>query len=68
MDIDADRLLVLIEARPPIYNFYLKEHHNQGIVNQIWTEIVLELDVTDNLMYILLYNIMHCNYILEYPV
>lgn len=45
MDIDADRLLVLVEARPAIYNFNLKEHHNQDVVNQMWNEIGQELNI-----------------------
>lgn len=46
MDIDADRLLVLVEARPAIYNFNLKKHHNQDVVNQMWREIGQELNIT----------------------
>lgn len=46
MDIDADRLLVLVEARPAIYNFNLKDHHNQDVVNQMWSEIGQELNIT----------------------
>jgi len=46
MNIDADRLLVLIEARPAIYNFNLKDHHNQDVVNQMWSEIGQELNIT----------------------
>jgi len=49
MDIDADRLLVLVEARPAIYNFNLKEHHNQDVINQLWSEIGQELNVTGTL-------------------
>jgi len=49
MDIDADRLLVLVEARPAIYNFNLKEHCNQDVINQLWSEIGQELNITGTL-------------------
>lgn len=53
MDIDADRLLVLVEARPAIYNFNLKEHHNQDVINQLWNEIGQELNITGTLFTLL---------------
>lgn len=43
--IDADRLIVLVEARTAIYDYTLKEHHNQDIINKIWSEIANELNV-----------------------
>lgn len=44
MAIDSNRLLVLVKARPAIYNSDLKEHHNQDVINRLWDEIGQELN------------------------
>jgi len=48
----VDQLLVLVEARPAIYNFNLKEHHNQDVMNQLWSEIEQELNI-NGILYII---------------
>lgn len=42
--VDPDQLLVLVEARPEIYNFTSKDHHNSDKVNKLWDEIGKEMN------------------------
>ncbi|XP_046663522.1 uncharacterized protein LOC124356512 [Homalodisca vitripennis] len=44
--VDIDKLLVLIEARPVIYNITGKDHHNQDALAKAWQEIGKELNVS----------------------
>lgn len=39
MEVDAEKLIVLIEARPPLYNYQLKDHHNRDLIESLWKEI-----------------------------
>ena len=48
MEVDADKLVVLVHARPPIFDFTLKEHHNRDVTNKLWDEIGAELKATGN--------------------
>ncbi|XP_055916630.1 uncharacterized protein LOC129949288 isoform X2 [Eupeodes corollae] len=43
---DVEKLLVLIENRPPIYNFKLKEHSDKCIIDKLWMEIAKEMKTT----------------------
>lgn len=45
MDCDAEKLLILIEQRPAIYNFKLKEHSNRAVVDRLWDEIGNEMEL-----------------------
>lgn len=42
--VDPDQLLVLVEARPDIYNFTSKDHHNAEKINKLWEEIGKEMN------------------------
>ncbi|XP_076030648.1 uncharacterized protein LOC143018936 [Oratosquilla oratoria] len=46
MEVDAEKLIVLVEARPSIYNYTLKDHHNKDIINMFWDEIATEVGST----------------------
>ena len=46
MEVDAEKLIVLVEARPPIYNYTLKDHHNKDVINMFWEEIATEVGST----------------------
>ncbi|XP_076069193.1 uncharacterized protein LOC143041239 [Oratosquilla oratoria] len=46
MEVDAEKLIVLVEARPSIYNYTLKDHHNKEIINMFWDEIATEVGST----------------------
>lgn len=43
MECNAEKLLVLVEQRPAIYNFKLKEHSNRTIIDKLWEEIATEM-------------------------
>lgn len=43
MEIDADKLIVLVEQRPSIYNYTLKDHHNKDRIEQLWEEVSNEI-------------------------
>lgn len=43
--VDIDRLLVLVQSYPPLYNPSLKEYHNQDVIAKIWADIAKELNV-----------------------
>lgn len=45
-EVDADRLLVLVEARTVIYDMTMRDHHNLDILNQAWQEIAEELNAS----------------------
>ena len=35
MEVGAEKLIVLVEQRPSIYNYTLKEHHNKDMIEQL---------------------------------
>ncbi|XP_069678801.1 uncharacterized protein [Periplaneta americana] len=43
MDIDAEKLIVLVEQRPSIYNYTLRDHHNKNVIEQLWQEVANEI-------------------------
>ena len=43
--IDVDKLIVLVENRPIIYDITLVDHHNHDSINNCWAEISEELNV-----------------------
>lgn len=43
MEVDAEKLIVLIEARPPLYNYQLKDHHNRDLIDKLWEEIAVDM-------------------------
>lgn len=52
--VDIDRLLVLVQGNPAIYNSSLKEHHNVDIIAKIWNDIGNELNVPGNYYFVIL--------------
>ena len=46
MEVDAEKLIVLVEARLSIYNYTLKDHHNKDFINILWEEIAKEVGST----------------------
>ena len=38
MEMDAEKIIVLFEARSSIYNYTLKDHHNKDFKQEIATE------------------------------
>ncbi|KAL1493625.1 hypothetical protein ABEB36_009325 [Hypothenemus hampei] len=42
MEIDTEKLIILIEQRPAIYNFTIKDHHNREIIDKLWGEVAQE--------------------------
>jgi hypothetical protein len=43
MEIDAEKLIVLVEQRPSIYNCTRKDHHNKDLIEQFWEEVANEI-------------------------
>ena len=43
MEIDAEKLIVLVEQRPALYNYTLKEHHLKDLLEKCWDEVALEM-------------------------
>lgn len=43
MDVDAEKIITLVEARPALYNFTFKEHHNRDVIDKLWLEISEEI-------------------------
>jgi hypothetical protein len=46
--VDIDKLLVLVEARPEIYNISRKDHHNQDAIAKAWQLIGQAMNVPGN--------------------
>lgn len=46
MELDSDKLISLIQTRPAIYNFKMKDHHNKDIVDKLWDEIGKEMNAS----------------------
>ncbi|XP_050317413.1 uncharacterized protein LOC126751299 [Bactrocera neohumeralis] len=44
MNIDAEKLVFLIEARSPIFNNKIKDHNNKLITEKLWEEIATEMN------------------------
>ncbi|XP_050331120.1 uncharacterized protein LOC126759923 [Bactrocera neohumeralis] len=44
MDIDAEKLVFLIEERSPIFNYKNKDHKNKLITEKLWDEIATEMN------------------------
>lgn len=44
-DVDIDKLLVLVEARPEIYDNKREDHHNQDKIDRAWQFISSSLNV-----------------------
>lgn len=47
--VDVDKLLVLVQSRPEIYDMSRKEHHNQDFMSKVWNEVGRELNVPGKL-------------------
>jgi len=45
MEIDAEKLLCLVESRQPIYNYTISDHHNRDVIDKLWAEIGEQLGV-----------------------
>lgn len=43
MELDAEKLIVLVQERPPIYDYTSKEHHNRDIMDKLWQEIGVDM-------------------------
>lgn len=43
--VDVDKLLVMVEARPVIYDITRKDHHNQDAIAKAWQDIGKELNI-----------------------
>lgn len=45
MEVDADKLVFLVQARPVLYDCSLKEYHDSNLISKMWEEIGLEMNV-----------------------
>uniref|UniRef100_A0A1B6C497 MADF domain-containing protein n=2 Tax=Clastoptera arizonana TaxID=38151 RepID=A0A1B6C497_9HEMI len=43
--VDVDKLLILVQINPAIFNSSMKEYYNIDVINKIWTDIGKELNV-----------------------
>jgi hypothetical protein len=39
MEVDAEKLIVLVEQRPSIYDYTLKNQHNKDLIKQLWEDV-----------------------------
>lgn len=58
-EIDINKLLVLVQARPPLYNMSIKDYHNKDVIEKLWEEIGQELNTTGKII-----SIPHINLLL----
>ncbi|KAL1494908.1 hypothetical protein ABEB36_010420 [Hypothenemus hampei] len=45
MDVDIERLIILVQERPALYNIMMKDHHNRDLLEKLWEEISTEVGV-----------------------
>lgn len=45
MEVDADKLVFLVQARPVLYDCSSKEYHDSSLISKMWEEIGLEMNV-----------------------
>lgn len=46
---DHEKLIFLIESRPAIYNYTLKDHSDKRVIEGLWEEIASEMKCTGKL-------------------
>lgn len=46
MDLDADKLVVLVQARPALYDYNMKDHSNKDVIDHLWDEVSKEMNAT----------------------
>ncbi|XP_014271548.1 uncharacterized protein [Halyomorpha halys] len=46
MDCDAERLVLLVSERRPIYDFTIKEHNNRELIDALWEEIAVRMNTS----------------------
>ncbi|KAL1517853.1 hypothetical protein ABEB36_001561 [Hypothenemus hampei] len=50
MDVDVERLIILVQERPVLYNIMMKNHHNRDLLEKLWEEISTEVGVGVSLL------------------
>ena len=48
MDSNAEKLLVTVEESGPVYDFTMKEHSNQQMIDELWNEEAATLNLVGN--------------------
>lgn len=43
MEVDAEKLIVLVEQRPAIFNYTMKDHHNKDLIEKLWEDVASEI-------------------------
>ncbi|XP_068085103.1 uncharacterized protein [Anabrus simplex] len=46
MELDAEKLILLVGLRPAIFDYSMKEHRNQTITDMLWEEIANEMNAS----------------------
>jgi hypothetical protein len=46
MEIDAEKLIVLVQSNESLYNYKLKDYHKKNVSDKIWEKIAEELHAT----------------------
>lgn len=57
MDLDVDKL-VLVEARPALYDYNMKDLFNKDVIGHLWDEVLKEIYATGKTKFLNL--TIHC--------